>query len=179
MAFLSAPDGYYSLTNSFTGSGAPLRVDPSNPSNLIAVDDGNRSMPLHWQFLSTFHYHTFQVHICTTVSCSLLCLAITNSNDSWTPCLTRPGDYDEQYWNLVFWSDSAIKITNNGLGPDWHLDVYSDTKQAMMGRSDASGQHWYVTRLGGPTPGCKPGTVSAELLYLTFVRQVPVILTSI
>ena len=79
--------------------------------------------------------------------------------------MTRPGDYDEQYWNLLSWSDATTKITNNELGLDWHLDVYSDTKQAMMGRRDASGQHWNFTRLGGPTPGCKPGTVSAELLY--------------
>lgn len=62
--------------------------------------------------------------------------------------VTTTGVYSGQYWTVTPWGDGSFQLTNDYTGSSIHLDVYADTKEAMLDGDDHSGQHWRLTKIG-------------------------------
>lgn len=62
--------------------------------------------------------------------------------------VTTTGIYSGQYWTVTPWGDGSFQLTNDYTGSSIHLDVYADTKEAMLDGDDHSGQHWRLTKIG-------------------------------
>jgi len=71
-----------------------------------------------------------------------------NGVNSRSVHVTTTGVYSGQYWTVTPWGDGSFQLTNDYTGSSIHLDVYADTKEAMLDGDDHSGQHWRLTKIG-------------------------------
>lgn len=71
-----------------------------------------------------------------------------NGVNSRSVHVTTAGVYSGQYWTVTPWGDGSFQLTNDYTGSSIHLDVYADTKEAMLDGDDHSGQHWRLTKIG-------------------------------
>lgn len=163
-----SPSSFYLLTNNYTGPHHSLKVNPlSGNSHLLVANDDSTSNVLYWQF--NFLWPTTKYHICTEYAHSIFCLDI-KVGDKTAPHLAVPAYDTGSFWSAQKWGDGTWKLTNDYSGPELHLDVYSNTRQAFMGDGDHTGQHWTLTPVEKPEPGC-PRSAAVQSTNTSFSFQ--------
>lgn len=158
---------YYRLTNDYTSSSQALGVhtDGSGKLEMVPVD---ALAGQYWEFVRVADASKYAMR--TKYLGDGFSLDVVNDNgvNSRSLHMATTGYYSGQLWTVTPWGDGSFQLTNDFTGPAKHLDVYSDTKEAMLDGDNHSGQHWRLTKIGpvvktSPVPALTPTAPDAWL----------------